>query len=194
MTIQAQILELFDDLVVRSNLGAILITHNLGIVAGHCDRVVVMYAGRVMESADVMDLFDHPAHPYTLGLLRCVPRLALTRHEDVPLHSRPTAPRHAARRWVPVCPTVRAGQRSLPYRDAANNGDRAGPHHRLLAPVLREGGRGLMAPERQTACWHDWDWPRLGLARLGRARPTVPSRCCKLTTLSFITTSAGPGP
>ena len=79
VTIQAQILELFDDLVERSNLGAILITHNLGIVAGHCDRVVVMYAGRVMETATVFDLFDHPSHPYTVGLLRCVPRLTATR-------------------------------------------------------------------------------------------------------------------
>ncbi len=79
VTIQAQILELFDGLVESSNLGAILITHNLGIVAGHCDRVVVMYAGRVMESASVVELFEHPSHPYTLGLLRCVPRLTARR-------------------------------------------------------------------------------------------------------------------
>lgn len=79
VTIQAQILELIDDLVVKSNLGAILITHNLGIVAGHCDDVVVMYAGRVMESATVAELFDHPSHPYTVGLLRCVPRLTAQR-------------------------------------------------------------------------------------------------------------------
>jgi oligopeptide/dipeptide ABC transporter ATP-binding protein len=79
VTIQAQILQLIDDLVVSSNLGAILITHNLGIVAGHCDRVVVMYAGRVMEMATVIDLFERPAHPYTLGLLRCVPRITARR-------------------------------------------------------------------------------------------------------------------
>jgi oligopeptide/dipeptide ABC transporter ATP-binding protein len=79
VTIQAQILELFDQLVITSNLGAILITHNLGIVAGHCDRVVVMYAGRVMESATVAELFEHPSHPYTVGLLRCVPRLTARR-------------------------------------------------------------------------------------------------------------------
>jgi oligopeptide/dipeptide ABC transporter ATP-binding protein len=79
VTIQAQILQLFDDLVVSSNLGAILITHNLGIVAGHCDRVVVMYAGRVMEMATVVDLFERPAHPYTVGLLRCVPRITAQR-------------------------------------------------------------------------------------------------------------------
>lgn len=79
VTIQAQILELFDDLVRRSDLGAILITHNLAIVAGHCDGVVVMYAGRVMETATVIDLFDHPSHPYTVGLLACVPRLTAVR-------------------------------------------------------------------------------------------------------------------
>jgi oligopeptide/dipeptide ABC transporter ATP-binding protein len=82
VTIQAQILQLFDDLVVSSNLGAILITHNLGIVAGHCDRVVVMYAGRVMEMATVVDLFERPAHPYTLGLLRCVPRITARRSRN----------------------------------------------------------------------------------------------------------------
>jgi oligopeptide/dipeptide ABC transporter ATP-binding protein len=79
VTIQAQILELMDNLVTSSNLGSILITHNLGVVAGHCDRVVVMYAGRVMETATVDDLFDRPTHPYTVGLLRCVPRITPTR-------------------------------------------------------------------------------------------------------------------
>ncbi len=91
VTIQAQILELFDDLVERSNLGAILITHNLGIVAGHCDRVVVMYAGRVMETATVFDLFDRPSHPYTVGLLKCVPRLTATRSRVFRVHPRPSS-------------------------------------------------------------------------------------------------------
>ena len=63
VTIQAQILALFDDLVLRSNLGAILITHNLGIVAGHCDRVVVMYAGKVMETATVRGPLRPPRTP-----------------------------------------------------------------------------------------------------------------------------------
>lgn len=74
VTIQAQILDLIDNLASEARLATILITHNLGIVAGHCDRVVVMYAGRVMEIATVEALFRHPRHPYTVGLLRCVPR------------------------------------------------------------------------------------------------------------------------
>ncbi len=79
VTIQAQILKLIDGLVEDSNLGAVLITHNLGIVAGHCDRVLVMYAGRVMEAASVFDLFREPRHPYTAGLLTSVPRLTKRR-------------------------------------------------------------------------------------------------------------------
>jgi oligopeptide/dipeptide ABC transporter ATP-binding protein len=74
-TIQAQILELIDELKSRLGMAVILITHNLGIVAGHCDRALVMYAGRIAETAAVRPLFAQPQHPYTLGLLACVPRL-----------------------------------------------------------------------------------------------------------------------
>ncbi len=74
-TIQAQILELLGELTREANMGLLLITHNLGIVAGHCDRVAVMYAGRIVETAPVRDLFAHPHHRYTNGLLECVPRL-----------------------------------------------------------------------------------------------------------------------
>jgi oligopeptide/dipeptide ABC transporter ATP-binding protein len=74
-TIQAQILELLDDLKARLRMAVILITHNLGIVAGHCDRAAVMYAGRIVELADIRPLFARSQHPYTAGLLACVPRL-----------------------------------------------------------------------------------------------------------------------
>jgi oligopeptide/dipeptide ABC transporter ATP-binding protein len=74
-TIQAQILELLGALTRESNMGMLLITHNLGIVAGHCDRVAIMYAGRIVETAPVRELFAHPHHRYTVGLLECVPRL-----------------------------------------------------------------------------------------------------------------------
>ena len=74
-TIQAQILDLLDDLKARLGMAVVLITHNLGIVAGHCDRAIVMYAGRVVETAAVRPLFREPQHPYTVGLLACVPRL-----------------------------------------------------------------------------------------------------------------------
>lgn len=75
VTIQAQILDLITEL--RDDLGTsvIFITHDLGVVAGISDRIMVMYAGRVMERADTRTLFKAPAHPYTIGLLRSVPRL-----------------------------------------------------------------------------------------------------------------------
>jgi oligopeptide transport system ATP-binding protein len=75
VTVQAQIIALLDD--VRRNFGTaiILITHDLGIVAGTCDRTMVMYGGRMMEAGLTADLFARPSHPYTLGLLQAVPRL-----------------------------------------------------------------------------------------------------------------------
>lgn len=75
VTIQAQILELIKEL--RRDLGTsvIMITHDLGVVAGMADRIIVMYAGRVMEEAPSKELFHNPSHPYTVGLLRSVPRL-----------------------------------------------------------------------------------------------------------------------
>jgi oligopeptide/dipeptide ABC transporter ATP-binding protein len=74
-TVQAQIIELIAKLSSEMNTATILITHNLGIVAGTCDRVAVMYAGRIVEVSPRIPLFDEPRHPYTLGLLRCVPRV-----------------------------------------------------------------------------------------------------------------------
>ena len=73
-TIQAQILELIATLSREMNTATILITHNLGIVAGVCDRVAVMYGGRIVEVAPRDPMFADPRHPYTLGLLDCVPR------------------------------------------------------------------------------------------------------------------------
>jgi len=73
VTIQAQILELMKDLQKRLSAAIILITHDLGIVANLADRVLVMYAGRIIESGSSDDVFYHPAHPYTWGLLKSVP-------------------------------------------------------------------------------------------------------------------------
>ena len=75
VTIQAQILELLKRLVADRGMALILITHDLGVVAGVCDRTNVMYAGRFVETAPTDELFRRPRHPYTLGLLRSVPRL-----------------------------------------------------------------------------------------------------------------------
>jgi oligopeptide/dipeptide ABC transporter ATP-binding protein len=74
VTIQAQILELLLELRQRLGMGIILITHDLGVVAEVCDRVVVMYAGQVVETGPVREIFAQPAHPYTQGLLAAVPR------------------------------------------------------------------------------------------------------------------------
>jgi oligopeptide/dipeptide ABC transporter ATP-binding protein len=73
VTIQAQILELLRDLQKRLGLGILLITHDLGVVAGMADRVAVMYAGRIVETAPVKPLFAEPKHPYTRGLLASMP-------------------------------------------------------------------------------------------------------------------------
>ncbi|WP_323976184.1 ABC transporter ATP-binding protein [Aeromonas hydrophila] len=75
VTIQAQILELMKELQAQTGMAIIFITHDLGVVAELCDEVVVMYAGRAVEQADVFELFDHPRHPYTHGLMSSIPRL-----------------------------------------------------------------------------------------------------------------------
>ncbi len=75
VTIQAQILELIYNLREEYNMGVLLITHDMGVVAEVADRVVVMYCGQVVESAPVMQLFTKPQHPYTLGLLNSIPKL-----------------------------------------------------------------------------------------------------------------------
>jgi oligopeptide/dipeptide ABC transporter ATP-binding protein len=75
VTIQAQILELMRDLARRLGVAMLIITHNLGVVARYADRVNVMYAGRIIEQAAAGEIYANPRHPYTLGLLRSVPRL-----------------------------------------------------------------------------------------------------------------------
>jgi oligopeptide/dipeptide ABC transporter ATP-binding protein len=86
VTVQAQILELLRERQARTGMSIIFITHDLGVVAQVADDVCVMYAGRIVERASVAELFDHPMHPYTQALLRCVPRLSerAGRPEGVP--------------------------------------------------------------------------------------------------------------
>jgi peptide/nickel transport system ATP-binding protein len=74
VTIQSQILELMADLQARLNLAVIMITHDLGVIAQLCNRVAVMYAGKIVEVGEAEDIFEHPIHPYTQGLLRATPR------------------------------------------------------------------------------------------------------------------------
>ena len=83
VTIQAQILDLLRTVNREFGTATILITHNLGVVAGMCERVMVMYAGKVVESGPTADVFAHPKHPYTWSLLRSIPRLDAERHEPL---------------------------------------------------------------------------------------------------------------
>jgi oligopeptide/dipeptide ABC transporter ATP-binding protein len=90
VTIQAQILELMKDLTRRLGVALIIITHNLGVVARYANRVNVMYAGRIIERGEAMEIYHNPKHPYTLGLLRSVPRLDQPRGERlVPIIGQP---------------------------------------------------------------------------------------------------------
>lgn len=89
VTIQAQILDLLRDLQVKLNTAAILVTHDLGVVARAADRVAVMYAGKIVETGTVDDIFYDPRHPYTWGLLRSLPAWA---KDDEPLYTIPGLP------------------------------------------------------------------------------------------------------
>ena len=90
VTIQAQILDLMKDLQKKTGMGIIFITHNLGVVADICDKVSVMYAGKIVEQGPVDDIFYEPAHPYTKGLLRSMPRVDAESYERlIPIEGTP---------------------------------------------------------------------------------------------------------
>lgn len=89
VTIQAQILGLIKELNQKLNMATVLITHDLGIVAKICSRVIVMYGGLIMEEGSVKDIFYNPLHPYTMGLLKSIPRLSASRTRLVPIPGTP---------------------------------------------------------------------------------------------------------
>jgi oligopeptide/dipeptide ABC transporter ATP-binding protein len=133
VTIQAQILELLRDLVRTEGMALVLITHDLGVVAGTCGRTAVMYGGRFVETAPTVELFAHPRHPYTLGLLKSVPRLdAAGKRRLEPIAGAPpdlsAPPAHCS--FAPRCPY--ASERSWSE-----------------LPVLEEVGR-----DHRVACWN----------------------------------------
>lgn len=112
VTIQAQIMELIVELNQKLNMGVILITHDLSVVAETCSRVAVMYLGQIVEEADVFSLFQNPQHPYTKGLLRSIPKMDGARRErlfiiegSVPLLSQ--IPQGC--RFCPRCPFAEEG-------------------------------------------------------------------------------------
>jgi len=147
VTIQAQVLELIRALTRESETAVILITHDLGVVASMSERVTVMYAGLVVESAPTGALFAHPRHPYTAGLLHCIPRIdreagTLVSIEGAPPenleppHGCPFAPRCA---WASdVCAIDRPALRG-------EGGHRVACHHPLGAEEARFG-RPLAEP------------------------------------------------
>jgi len=75
VTTQAQLLEMMKDMVERFRASLVIVTHNLGVVARYAQRIYIMYAGRIVESGTTKDIFGNPRHPYTIGLLKCIPRL-----------------------------------------------------------------------------------------------------------------------
>jgi len=84
-TIKAQILDIFRDLKQERNMSILFITHDLGTVAGIADRIVVMYGGRMAEVGTVLDIFDRPRHPYTLGLMSCLPDISARAERLTPI-------------------------------------------------------------------------------------------------------------
>ena len=118
VTIQAQILELLKDISKKMGIAVIMITHNLGVVAAYADRVNVMYAARIIETGTAAKIFKNPSHPYTIGLLRSVPRLDVSRKgklatiDGLPpnLMNPPEGCRFAAR-----CPIVKEKCKASPF-------------------------------------------------------------------------------
>ena len=117
VTIQAQILDLIARLRKELGMAVILITHDLGVVAGVCDRINVMYAGHIVESGTAEELFANPRHPYTLGLLRSVPRIDQPRREQlIPIEGLPPDLIDAAT-GLPFCTPLRLRRGAVPGRE-----------------------------------------------------------------------------
>jgi oligopeptide/dipeptide ABC transporter ATP-binding protein len=127
VTVQAQILEVLDGLRESRGMAVLLITHDLGIVAGRADRVAVMYAGQIVEEAPTAELFARPSHPYTQGLFASVPRLEGPLSRLTPIRGTVPPPTAwpAGCRFRPRCPIVHPRSETMPpLLDA-------GPDHRM---------------------------------------------------------------
>lgn len=106
VTIQAQILDLIRKLARENNMTTLLITHDLGVVAEMCDRVAVMYAGKVVERGDVREIFHNPQHPYTVGLMNSIPKIVGPRERLNPIDGNVPSLRNMPNgcRFAPRCP------------------------------------------------------------------------------------------
>jgi oligopeptide/dipeptide ABC transporter ATP-binding protein len=107
VTIQAQVMELLQELVKKNNTSLVIVTHNLGLVTRHTERIYVMYAGRIIESGTTEELITKPRHPYTMGLLKSVPKLDdRSRGKLIPIDGAPPSlvnlPNHCS--FLPRCP------------------------------------------------------------------------------------------
>ena len=149
VTIQAQVLELLADMQRRLGTALVLITHDLGVVAEVARRVVVMYAGEVVETATVAELFSTPQHPYTEGLLAAIPRLGERRETlaTIPGSVPPATAWPAGCRFRDRCPYAweRCAEEHPPLYEIAPAGDGAGRRARchLAAEPARRAGRHL---------------------------------------------------
>lgn len=127
VTIQAQILELMKSLQKELGMGIIMITHDLGVVSETCDRVAVMYAGKIVEYTDTKELFENPKHPYTLGLLNSLPRMDQDQEELQAIKGSVPSPFHlpSGCRFAPRCPhATELCNHSLPELQDVGNGSK----------------------------------------------------------------------
>ena len=138
VTIQAQILDLLSDLQRRLGMAILIITHDLGVIAEVADQVLVMYAGQIVESADVADLFADPQHPYTIGLLGSIPRLDVDRVAARHHRRHGAEPQQPAER-LPLRAALPVRRPPLPAGAAAAARHRARPSGRLLEGPGRGG-------------------------------------------------------
>jgi oligopeptide/dipeptide ABC transporter ATP-binding protein len=145
VTVQAQILEVLDSLRARHGMAVLLITHDLGIVAGRADRVAVMYAGQVVEEASTPRLFANPSHPYTQGLFASVPRITGPLRRLNPI--RGSVPAASAWptgcRFRPRCPQAFDRSEIEPPLIPVE------PEHHMRCWLAEEPGRKLAADERR---------------------------------------------
>ncbi len=132
VTIQAQIVDLVKRLRDELGMAIIWITHDLGVVAGLAENVVVMYAGSIVESAPVRDLYGDPSHPYTLGLLGSLPRVDDGARRTAGLHRGDAAGPDRAARGLPLCSPLRLCHRSLSSRYSTPDAGGPWPQDSLL--------------------------------------------------------------
>ncbi|MDF2748295.1 MAG: oligopeptide/dipeptide transporter, ATPase subunit [Propionibacteriaceae bacterium] len=138
VTVQAQIMELLKDLQRQTGMGLVLITHDLGVVNEVADRVAVMYAGKIVETGMIDEVFTSPAHPYTEGLMSSVPHAETKGTRLHPITGQPPnlAAIPSGCSFHPRCPRARFGDMALPGRECAHD-----------VPPLRE-----VLPGRESAC------------------------------------------